>query len=169
MNDSLRFRARIRINGINPYVPVSAARAARLKAGWRRPLPVLIRINGKPDAAWRINLMPVGDGSFYLYLHGDVRDASSTAVGDVVAVEVRFDDEYRGGPAGALPAWFALALDRDAGARAAWDALIPSRRKEVLRYLVRLKSDDARARNLAKVLRILAGTKERFMARTWNE
>jgi Bacteriocin-protection, YdeI or OmpD-Associated/Domain of unknown function (DUF1905) len=167
--DCLRFRARIEINGINPYLLVSATRAARLKPDWRRPLPVCIRVNGKPDTPWRINLMPVGDGSFYLYLHGDVRAASAAGVGDVVAVEVRFDADYRGGPVGPMPAWFAQGLERNVRARRAWQALIPSRRKEILRYLARLKTAAARARNLKKVLHMLSGGTGRFMARSWNE
>jgi hypothetical protein len=60
----LRFRARIEVNGINPFVRVSARRAARIRKDWRKPLPVLVRVNGKPEKPWRINMMPVGDGSF---------------------------------------------------------------------------------------------------------
>jgi hypothetical protein len=44
----LRFRATIKLNGINPYVLVRPGQAARLKTGWRKPMPVKIRINGKP-------------------------------------------------------------------------------------------------------------------------
>jgi hypothetical protein len=66
------------MNGVNPFVRVSALHAVRLKPNWRRPLPVYVRVNGRPKPAWRINLMPIGDGSFYLYLHGDVRKASGT-------------------------------------------------------------------------------------------
>jgi hypothetical protein len=47
----LRFRARIELNGFNPYVLAGATRAARLKAGRRKPIPVRITVNGKPDAA----------------------------------------------------------------------------------------------------------------------
>jgi hypothetical protein len=36
----------------------------------------------EPDTPWRTNLMPVGDGHFFLYLHGQVRKASDTSVGD---------------------------------------------------------------------------------------
>jgi hypothetical protein len=36
----------MRINGINPYVPVRATQAARLKRGWRKPMPVRIRLEG---------------------------------------------------------------------------------------------------------------------------
>src|SRR4030081_3368540 len=93
--NSLRFRSVIKMNDINPYVLVSAGRATRIQKDWRKPLPVRVQVNGKPDTPWRINLMPVGDGSFYLYLHGDVRKASGTKVGDVVTLEVQFDGEYR--------------------------------------------------------------------------
>ncbi len=162
---TLRFRAVIDIRGVNPFVPISAARAARLRKGWRRPLPVLVRINGEPAEPWRINLMPAGDGSFYLYLHGDVRKASGTAVGDSVRVEVAFDAAYRSGPA-PMPAWFTAALSANAAATRGWAALSPSRQKEVVRYLLRLKSADARARNLDRALRMLSGQPGRFLGRT---
>jgi hypothetical protein len=75
----LRFRSIIKINNINPYILVTARQAARLKKNWRKPLPVRIRVNGQPKTPWRINMMPIGDGGFYLYLHGNVRKASNTS------------------------------------------------------------------------------------------
>ena len=81
---TLGFTAVIKIRGVNPFILVSGARANAVKPGWRKPLPVLMRINGKPAEAWRVNMMPVGDGSFYLYLQGDVRKASGAVVGDRV-------------------------------------------------------------------------------------
>jgi hypothetical protein len=164
---TLRFTSTIKIRGINPYVLVSAARAKAIKPEWRKPLPVLVRINGKPAQPWRINMMPVGDGSFYLYLHGAVRKASATKVGDRVEVEVAFDVNYAGGPA-KLPTWFTNSLRSDDATMSGWRALSPSRQKEIARYLVNLKSAEARARNLEKVLSMLSGKKGRFMARDWN-
>ena len=99
----VRFRAGIKIRGINPYVHVSAEVAGALKPGWRRPMPVRVQIDGEPNPAWPINMMPGGDGSFYLYLHAQLRDASRTKVGDQVTVEISFDDQYRGGPAHPMP------------------------------------------------------------------
>ena len=125
-------------------------------------------MNGQPETPWRINLMPAGDGSFHLYLHGDVRRASGTAVGDTVTVQLEFDDEYRSGPAHPMPRWFRAALDRNRGARRAWSELIPSRQKEILRYFAHLKSPEARARNLRRAIQVLSGGRERFMARSWN-
>ncbi len=164
----MRFRGVMEINGVNPYVLVNAERAGRIRAGWRRALPVRVRVNGKPEVAWRINLMPVGDGSFYLYLHGEVRTASGTKVGDVVAVELEFDEEYRGGPAHPMPRDFREALRGNRKAREAWEEMIPSRQKEVLRYFHQLKTPEALARNVEKAIEVLAGAAKRWMGRDWN-
>jgi bacteriocin resistance YdeI/OmpD-like protein/uncharacterized protein DUF1905 len=166
---TLRFQSQIKIYNGNPYLLVSAARAATLKSGWRRPMPVLVRINGKPKMPWRINMMPVGDGRFYLYLHGDMRKASGTKVGDRVSGEVSFDDAYRGGPMHPMPVWFRAALRMNPAAKKGWEALIPSRKKEILRYFSWLKSPEARARNVDRALHVLSGGQGRFMARSWNE
>jgi hypothetical protein len=166
---TLRFSSEIKIYNGNPYLLVSAARAATLKSGWRRPMPVLVRINGKPKVPWRINMMPIGDGRFYLYLHGDVRKASGTKVGDRVSAEVSFDVAYRGGPMHPMPVWFRAALGKNPEAKKGWEALIPSRKKEILRYFSWLKSPEARARNIEKALHVLSGGQGRFMARSWKE
>jgi hypothetical protein len=165
----MRFLAQIEIVDGNPYVRVSKARAERLKQGWRRPLPVLVRIDGEPETEpWRINMMPLGDGRFRLYLHGIVRKASGTKVGDRVRVDVHFDSAYRGGPAHPMPAWFRVPLAKNRRAKQAWDALVPSRKKEFLRYLSWLKSKAARERNVARALHVLSGKKGRYMARSWS-
>lgn len=161
------FAAVMDIRDGNPFVPVAAAQAAKLRPG-RRPLPVLVTVNGKPDPPWRINLMPAGDGSFYLYLHGDVRKASGTRVGDRVRIVLDFDAAYRNGPLHPMPAWFAKPLRADKAAHLAWKALIPSRKKEILRYLSWLKTEEARQRNVEKALHVLSGRKGRFMARAWK-
>lgn len=165
---TLRFRVLIKIHGVNPYVLVSAKRASELKLGWRKPMPVLVRINQKPKQSARINMMPIGDGSFRLYLNGVIRKASGTVVGDRVEVEVRFDAKYRSGPAHPMPAWFRSALKKNPAASKNWDTLIPSRKKEILRYLVALKSPETRERNLVRALKVLSGKPERFMARSWS-
>jgi hypothetical protein len=165
---ALNFKAVIEIYIGNPYVLVSPERAAKLKAGWKKPMPVLVQINGKPVPPWHINMMPIGDGSFYLYLHGDVRKASDTKVGDTVTVDVQFDASYKNGPMHPVPAWFADALAAHPIARQNWEALIPSRKKEVLRYFSWLKSQEAIDRNLEKVLHVLSGKPGRFMARSWK-
>jgi len=165
----IHFSALIEVRGINPFVAVSSARAEALTPGWRKPLPVLVRINDKPQVPWRINLMPAGNGDFYLYLHETVRKASGTSVGDRVSVELSFDANYRSGPQHRMPQWFKQALDENPRALKNWTALVPNRKKEILRYFSQLKSLDARSRNLSKALRVLSGEGDRFMARDWRD
>lgn len=133
-------------------------------------MPVRFRIDGKPAAKpWRINMMPTGKGGFYLYLQGAVRRASGTDVGDRVEVELEFNSVYRNGPLHPMPRWFAAALADEPRARLNWRALPPSRRKEILRYVVGLKSDAARQRNLVRAMSVLSGAPGRFMARSWKD
>jgi hypothetical protein len=164
---NLKFKATIQIRDGNPYVLVTKSQAHQLQPDWKKPMPVIIQVNDKPDTPWKINMMPVGNGDFYLYLHGDVRDASKTKVGDFVEVKIQFDDDYQSGPQHPMPKWFKAALKESAIARQNWDALIPSRKKEILRYFSWLKSDDAIQRNLDKAMYVLEGNKGRFMARDW--
>lgn len=165
----LSFTDTIQIRIGNPYILVRASQVKVLKPNWRKPMPVLVQINGQPKKPWHINMMPVGNGDFYLYLHGDVRKASGTKVGDRVEVYVRFDAHYRNGPMHPMPLLFKAALQKNSKAKQAWDKLIPSRKKEMLRYFSFLKSNEALSRNVAKAMGVLAGAKERFMARSWNE
>jgi hypothetical protein len=85
-----------------------------------------------------------------------------------VGVEIEFDSSYRSGPQHPTPRWFKLALVGNPQALKNWTALIPSRKKELLRYFARLSSSDARARNLTTALRVLSGETGRFMGRAWR-
>lgn len=96
------------------------------------------------------------------------RKASGTALADRVRVEIEFDPSYKNGLQHPMPRWFKQALTANPQASENWRALIPSRKKEVLRYLVRLSSPDARARNLAKAIHVLSGETGRFMGRAWR-
>lgn len=163
------FSTTIELRGINPYVLVSAQLASRLKPNWRKPLPVLVQVNGKPEPPWRINMMPVGGGSFCLYLSGEVLKASKTQLGDMVEIALQFDELYQAGPVDPMPSWFQEALDKNQRAKQTWDELIPSLQKEILRYLCRLKSTEAQERNTQLAIHVLSGGKGRFLARSWNE
>lgn len=165
--NALHFKSVIQIIGVNPYVHVWKEQARELKPDWKRPMPVRVQINGKPEEPWHINMMPNGDGSFYLYLHGDVRKESNTKVGDEVTVEVQFDEEYHSG-SGEMPEWFKKALDKNPTAKDNWGKLIPSRQKEFVRYLAHLKTPEAIERNLAKAISVLSGSEFSFLGRDWK-
>lgn len=164
----IEFKATIELRGYNPYIAVSAEQAAAIAPEWRRPIPVLVQLNGEPTPPWRINMMPVGDGSFYLYLDNRIRKPTQTAVGDLVTVTLAFDAEYKGGPAEDMPGDLVAALVDNIAAATNWEKLPPSRKKEVLRYLGRLQSPLARQSNLDRLLRVLEGQEGRYLARQWK-
>jgi hypothetical protein len=164
----MKFTAAIEIRGINPYILVSAERAQQVKSGWKKPMPVSVQVNGEPEPAWCINMMPAGDGSFYLYLDGMVREASGTKVGDHVQVSLTFDRSYLSGPQHEMPSELLAGLAGSPVAAARWETLSPSLKKEILRYLSSLRSDQTRQRNVERTLRVMSGAKERFLARNWN-
>jgi hypothetical protein len=165
----IAFKATIELRGYNPYIAISAGQATAIAPGWRRPIPVLVQLNGGPTPPWRINMMPVGDGSFYLYLDNGIRKPTRTAVGDEVMVTLGFDTEYRGGPAHDMPDDLVTALLDNIAAASNWDKLPPSRKKEVLRYLQRLQSSTARLSNLERLMNVLEGQEARYLARQWKD
>lgn len=160
--------ARVRLAGINPFVAITAATSRKIAAGRRRPIPVCVRFGVAPKV-WRTNLMPMGDGTFRLYLHSGMRKAAGVVVGDKVTVVVSFDHGYRNGPAHPMPPAFAAKLRRNREACDAWTALRPSLQKELLRYLAGLESREALERNITRALFVLSGGTARFLGRTWNE
>ena len=64
---------------------------------------------------------------------------------------------------------FRAALAADKSADAAWKALPPSRKKEVLRYLASLESRETITRNIARATAVLSGRTARFIARDWKD
>lgn len=167
MKQHVDMTSRVLIVGVNPYVDVSVERVALLRPDWRKPLPVLVRLNDCPKTPWRTNLMPVGDGSFRLYLHGAMRASAKVEVGDKVRVGLEVDDAYYSDPANPVPRWFQTELDADSKINENWSKLTPSQRKEVVRYLGALKSEEARERNLLRALSVLRGQRGRFLGRDW--
>ena len=163
----LEFTATIKVRGINPFVHVSAARAKRIRPDWRRPMPVLVRIDGVEEQR-QVNMMPVGDGSFYLYLDSRIRQGAGVDAGDKATFEVTFDRAYIPGPQHEMPSALADGLAASETAMSGWTDLSPSLQKEILRYLATLKSEMAMQRNTERVLRMMSGAKEHFLARDWN-
>jgi hypothetical protein len=149
------FSAVVRIIGINPYVtPPAAVRDALFAQAQKEtsPIPVRGTLN---DHAFTQTLVKYA-GAWRLYLNGPMLKAAKLGVGDRAHVEIAYDPTPRTTPVHPL---FAAALKADAKARAAFDALIPSRQKEILRYLQNLKSDASVARNVEIFLKHLRGDK----------
>jgi hypothetical protein len=114
----------------------------RLGAG-KRP-PVVVTVNGH---TWRSTIAVMG-GRFLLGVAAEHRVPAGVAAGDVIDVTVVLDDAPR---TVELPGDLADALEA-AGARAAFDRLSPSHRKEHVRAVEEAKRPDTRARRIAKAV-----------------
>lgn len=147
------FSATIRLLGVNPYVTVPARERKRIFTASRRekgPIPVRGRIDATPFRQTFVKYQ----GEWRLYLNTPVRRAAGKDVGDRVTVEVEFDPAP---PKEPVPPALKRALQQHAGAREAFAALPPSRRKEICRYINALKTEPSRERNIRAVIAHLSG------------
>jgi Bacteriocin-protection, YdeI or OmpD-Associated/Domain of unknown function (DUF1905) len=92
-------------------------------------------------------------GETLLGFNKAVRQACGVTAGDEIEALVVLDDAP---PQAEVPAPLAAALDADPAARAAFDALAPSHRKEFARWVSEAKRDETRERRIAETLRMLA-------------
>ncbi len=115
--------------------------------GGARP-PVTIRINGH---SWR-SRVAIMRGRHLLGLSNANRKAAGVAVGDEVEVELELDAEPR---LVVEPPDFARALDANPVARAAYDRLAQSHRREHVRAIESAKKPETRARRIEKAVAML--------------
>ncbi|MBR7720193.1 YdeI/OmpD-associated family protein [Hymenobacter properus] len=154
------FTATLEIIGVNPFVQVPAevladvfARAGRIKG----PIRVHGTVNGQPYQQTLVRYA----GLWRLYINLLMLPNSPRRIGEVLAIGI----DYNPAPAPVLacPA-FEKALAETPEAREVFDRLPPSRQHELVRYLVRLKSEETLARNLERAVGFLLG-RNRFVGR----
>src|SRR5688572_11707381 len=149
------FSAKVYIIDINPYVKVPDQIISKLHKEMNKvagPIPVTGKLQGKAFSTTVVKFR----GMWRLYLNMPMRRAANADVGDRVNVELRLDKTSREVPS---PRKFTLALGRNKKAKAAFEKLTPSRRKEILRYLNNLKQQETLERNIGKVIQFLEGEK----------
>jgi hypothetical protein len=117
--------------------------------GTRARVPVRGTLNG---FAFRSSLSPMG-GCHVLPVNREMREGSGTRAGDVVEIVLERDGAPR---TVEEPDDLRAALDARPGARARWEALSYTHRKEYARHVEEAKKPETRARRLEKVLSALA-------------
>jgi hypothetical protein len=115
--------------------------------GGKRPR-VTITVNGH---SWN-SRVAIMRGRFLLGLSNANRQAAGVAVGDEVEVEVEYDADP---PVVTEPEDFARALDADPAARAAYDRLAYSHKREHVLAIEGAKKPETRARRIEKALVML--------------
>jgi Bacteriocin-protection, YdeI or OmpD-Associated/Domain of unknown function (DUF1905) len=120
--------------------------------GGKRP-PVTVTVGGY---GYRTTIAPMG-GAFWIPLSAEHREAAGVRAGEEVDVRVELDTAPRETP---LPEDLAAALDEDA--RAFFDGLAASHRKEWVRWVEEAKRPETRAARIEKTAEALkAGRRTR--------
>jgi len=121
--------------------------------GTRARVPVRGTINGFP---FRSSLMPMG-GCHMMPVNQSLRTGAGVEAGDTVEVVMERDEEKRTVVA---PAVLKKALAKNKVAKANWEKLAFTHKKEMAVWIEGAKQEETRARRLAKVMQVLEkGTK----------
>ena len=121
--------------------------------GTRARVPVRGTINGFP---FRSSLMPMG-GCHMMPVNKTLRDGAGAKPGDIVEIVMERDDQERTVDA---PLVLKKALVKNKAAKANWEKLAFTHKKEMAVWVAGAKQEETRERRLAKVMQVLgAGTK----------
>ena len=140
------FRASIYKVGINACVNVPLRITAALIAA-KGYIPVKGSINAHP---FRQTLVPVKNAEYRLYVNGPMLKGSGSKVGDTVLFSISQASPKKSTDL-PMPRAFKKALTENRLSDE-FKKLIPSRQKEILKYLNYLKTEEALVRNIEKVI-----------------
>jgi hypothetical protein len=149
-----RFVATLYKVGINRCVDVPEEVSRAL--GSKGYIPVLARAQG---LVTRTTLVPAGNGRHRLFVEGKIRKKLGVDAGSPIGMELRADDKSR---EISLPEDVARALRKTPGAQKAFQAITPALRREFLRWVLKAKHAETRARRIERAIPILI---ERAQAR----
>lgn len=154
------FKATIDIICINPFVfvPENILQEIFKKAGRSKgPIPVRGKINNK---AYKQTLVKYS-GAWRFYINTMMLENSPKRIGEEVEITIDFDPVSR---AIEPPSNFVKALSGNPEAKAVFESLPASRQHEIVRYIVNLKSEAAKEKNIKRAISFLLG-KESFVGR----
>lgn len=149
----LTFPTTLQPRGPAAAVVLTDEQVAEIGEG-KKAFPVQATINGH---TWAGRVVRMG-GEFLLGLRRDVRTGVGAEAGDAVTVTIVLDEAPRQVE---VPPALAQALEADAPARARFDALAYSHRKEFARWIAEAKRDETRARRVEQALAMLRAGKTR--------
>src|SRR5215475_7048227 len=144
---AIQFRARLQPRGPAAAVVLDDAQVAVVGEGARR-FPVVATVNGY---TWRTSVARMG-GEFLLGLSKEVRQGAGVAAGDEVDVTVELDTAPREVE---VPEALAAALAADPQARASFERMAFSHRKEYARWVAEAKQEETRQRRVQRALEMI--------------
>jgi Bacteriocin-protection, YdeI or OmpD-Associated/Domain of unknown function (DUF1905) len=150
---AIQFRAPLQPRGPAAAVVLNDSQVAAVGEGAKR-FPVVATVNGY---TWRTSVARMG-GEFLLGLNKEVRQEAGVEAGDEVEVTVELDKAPREVE---VPEALAAALAADPQAKAAFDRLAFSHRKEYARWVTEAKQQETRQRRVQQALEMIRAGKTR--------
>ena len=150
---SLRFTATLVPRGPAAAIVLDDQQVATVGEGAKR-FPVAATVNGH---TWRTSVVRMG-GEYLLGLNREVRRAAGAEAGDTVDVVLELDTAPREVD---VPEALATALDGDPEARAAYERLAYTHRKEYAQWIAEAKREETRQRRVAQALEMLRAGRTR--------
>jgi hypothetical protein len=160
MKPEYEFSAEIKIIGINPYVSVPDEILQSIFADARRdkgPIQIKGTVNDKPYLQTLVKYA----GEWRLYINTTMLKNSPEKIGETIQVRIAFDPNER---IIAMHPLLEEALNENQDAKTVFNNLSPSRKKEIVRYISTLKTEEKIVFNVAIAINFLLG-KERFVGR----
>ena len=155
-----KFKARIELIGINPFVfvPAKILKEIFKQSGKDKGhIPVRGSVNRK---SYKQTLVKYS-GEWRLYINTTMLKDSPKQIGKIIDITIQHDTEDR--TIQPHPA-FAKALNENKEAKKIFDSLPPSRQKEIVRYIAALKTPGSITKNIHRAISFLAGDNQ-FMGR----
>ncbi|HYB31365.1 MAG TPA: YdeI/OmpD-associated family protein [Solirubrobacteraceae bacterium] len=150
---ALTFQTTLQKRGPAAAVVLDNDQVNAIGEGARR-FPVLATVNGY---TWQTSVARMG-GEFLVGLNREVREGAGAQAGDSVEVTLELDTAPREVD---VPEALAAALDRDPAAKAAFDGLAFTHRKEFARWVAEAKREETRERRVAQAIEMLREGKTR--------
>ncbi len=147
----IQFRAQLQRRGPAAAIVLDDAQVATLGEGAKR-FPVTATVNGY---TWRTSVARMG-GEFLLGLNRQVREDAGVEVGDDVEVTIELDVAPRDVE---VPEALATALTADPQAKAAFERMAFTHRKEYARWIAEAKREETRDRRVRQALEMIRAGK----------
>ena len=154
MSYCVTFKTVLKIIGINPFVfiPEEILEDIFLQSGKRKGhIPLKVSVNGSelfPQTLLRY------DGNWRLYINSKMLKDSPKRISEELEIYIELDKETRELEMHPL---LLHALNSNKKANQIFQTLTPSLRKEIIRYIGNLKSEESIQRNVIKAINFLLG------------
>jgi Bacteriocin-protection, YdeI or OmpD-Associated/Domain of unknown function (DUF1905) len=149
----IQLRTRLQPRGPAAAVVLDDTQVAEVGEGAKR-FPVVATVNGY---TWRTSVARMG-GEFLVGLNREVRQGAGVEAGDEVDVTLALDSAPREVE---VPEALAAALAADPRAKAAFESMAFTHRKEYARWVAEAKREETRERRVQQALEMIRAGKTR--------